>query len=91
MVSDELLEKYFGAQKGAVVKEIERTDGVGPLEKLPLLLHVSPQPCVTFYPKDVYRLLRPINFRYLPYNTAGSPVVSYATGLCCTKDRYLSL
>ena len=38
MVSDELLEKYFGAQKGAVVKEIERTDGVGPLEKLPLLL-----------------------------------------------------
>lgn len=38
MVSDELLEKYFGAQKGTVVKEIERTAGVGPLEKLPFLL-----------------------------------------------------
>lgn len=48
MVSDKLFEKYFGARKGTVVKEIERTAGVGPLEKLPLLLHVSPQPCVTF-------------------------------------------
>lgn len=38
MVSDELLEKYFGAQKWTVVKEIERTAGVGPLEKLPFLL-----------------------------------------------------
>lgn len=38
MVSDELLEKYFGAQKGTVVKEIERAAGVGPLEKLLFLL-----------------------------------------------------
>ena len=38
MVSDALLEKYFGAEKDAVAKEIERTADIGPLEKLPFML-----------------------------------------------------